>query len=98
MEGVVAQRNQPRRKKNRADLADELEFFMELRDTLKKERFNSSNSYRSLRTQNQLGFVDDHIKILRKCLGITTETAHSSPVISDPTDPSAKRVNDPNDI
>ena len=63
MEEGVVQRNQPRRKRNRADLADELEFFTDLRNTLmmkknkkkkekekgtlENERFDSSNSYRS---------------------------------------------------
>ena len=63
MEEEVVLRNQPHRKKNQADLADELEFFTDLRNTLmmkknkkkkekekgmpEKERFDSSNSYRS---------------------------------------------------
>uniref|UniRef100_M8C5K9 DUF6598 domain-containing protein n=1 Tax=Aegilops tauschii TaxID=37682 RepID=M8C5K9_AEGTA len=85
MEEEVVQRNQPRRKKNRADLADELEFFTDLRNTLmmmkkktkkekgtpEKERFDSSNSYRSLGTQKGLGFLDNRIKVLRKRLGIS---------------------------
>lgn len=110
MEEEVVQRNQPRRKKNRADLADELEFFTELRNTLmkkkkkkvkgtpEKERFDSSNSYRSLGTQKGLGFVDNRIKVLRKRLGITGGTAHTSPAISDLTDPSGKHVNDLSDL
>uniref|UniRef100_A0A8R7TQD9 Uncharacterized protein n=1 Tax=Triticum urartu TaxID=4572 RepID=A0A8R7TQD9_TRIUA len=85
---------QPRPKKNRADLADELEFFMELRNKLMKERCDSSNSYCSFGTQKGLGFVGNRIKVLCKRLGITAGTAHSSPAISDPTDPLEKHVND----
>ncbi|KAM3197718.1 hypothetical protein ACQJBY_073038 [Aegilops geniculata] len=99
MEEEVVQRNQPRLKKNRADLADELEFFTDLRNTLmmmkkkEKERFDSSNSYRSLGTQKGLGFLDNRIKVLRKRLGITAGTAHTSPAISDLSDPSGKHMN-----
>lgn len=112
MEEEVVQRNQPRRKKNRADLADELEFFTELRNRLmmkkkkkkkekgtpEKERFYSSNSYHSLGTQKGLGFLDNRIKALSKRLGITAGTAHTSPAISDLTEPSGKHVNDLSDL
>ncbi|KAM3346623.1 hypothetical protein ACQJBY_020915 [Aegilops geniculata] len=108
MEEEVVQRNQPRRKNNRADLADELEFFTDLRNTLmmkkkekgtpEKERFDSSNSYRSLGTQKGLSFLDNRIKVLRKRLGITAGTAHTSPTISDLTDPSGKHMNDLSDL
>ncbi|XP_020175223.3 uncharacterized protein [Aegilops tauschii subsp. strangulata] len=112
MEEEVVQRNQPRRKKNRADLADELEFFTDLRNTLmmmkkktkkekgtpEKERFDSSNSYRSLGTQKGLGFLDNRIKVLRKRLGITAGTAHTSPAISDLSDPSGKPMNGLSDL
>ncbi|VAH72222.1 unnamed protein product [Triticum turgidum subsp. durum] len=106
MEEEVEQRNQPRRKKNQADLADELEFFTDLRHMLmikknkekekgtpEKERFDSSNSYRSLGTQKGLCFLDNRIKVLRKRMGITAGTAHTSPAISDLSDPSGKHMN-----
>ncbi|KAF7083416.1 hypothetical protein CFC21_087209 [Triticum aestivum] len=113
MEEKVVQRNQPRRKRNRADLADELEFFTDLRNTLmkkkkkkqkkdkgtpEKERFDSSNSYRSLGTQKGLGFLDNRIKVLRKRMGITAGTAHTSPAISDLSDPSGKHMNGLSDL
>ena len=113
MEEGVVQRNQPRRKRNRADLADELEFFTDLRNTLmkkkkkkqkkekgtpEKERFDSSNSYRNLGTQKGLGFLDNRIKVLRKRMGIAAGTAHTSPAISDLSDPSGKHMNGLSDL
>ncbi|KAF7027642.1 hypothetical protein CFC21_039669 [Triticum aestivum] len=111
MEEEVEQRNQPRHKKNQADLADELEFFTDLRHMLmikknkekekgtpEKERFDSSNSYRSLGTQKGLGFLDNRIKVLRKRMGITAGTANTSPAISDLSDPSRKHMNGLSDL
>ncbi|XBI24630.1 hypothetical protein VPH35_049708 [Triticum aestivum] len=112
MEEGVVQRNQPRLKRNRADLADELEFFTDLRNTLmkkkkkqkkekgtpEKERFDSSNSYRNLGTQKGLGFLDNRIKVLRKRMGIAAGTAHTSPAISDLSDPSGKHMNGLSDL